>query len=261
MAELLDPGTCHDWLWVVNPRGGSRLGEEDFVLALASRLGAELAPGGESCCKLCGETLDAAVSHSMCCALAESTRGHYAVVRAVADGMTLADAGLQTEVRGLTTSAERPADILTTGALPGTRTALDITIASQNAIHAGLDACAAAYGRKMANYSHLLPALRRAGVIFQPMVWSAEGRPHPATTRVLESTLQMVRRRRGLVAATELRARWRHEIAIAIQRRKAAMIRACLPSRPLRQEWLESGQTAGDVLSNILLPLDPDGEG
>eukprot|EP00973_Karenia_brevis_P018232 2504286-Karenia_brevis.AAC.1 len=94
---------------------------------------------------------------------------HYAVVGAVSDGMSLADASLQTEVRGLTSSTERPADILTTAALPGVRTALDITIASPDALHAGTDAFAAAHRRKMRHYAHLLPSLRRAGVIFQPM--------------------------------------------------------------------------------------------
>ena len=258
LAELLDPGTCHDWLWKINPRDGSRLSEEDFILCLASRLGAALTPAGESCCKLCGEVLDAAASHALCCAKAESTRGHDAVVAAVADGMVLADAGLQTEVRGLVTTGERPADILTTGALPGTKTALDITIAAQDAIHAGLDACRSAYGRKMRNHSHLLPSLRRAGIIFQPMVWSAEGRPHPATIRVMECTLQMVRRRRSLVVSTDLRARWQREIAVAIQRRKAAMMRACLPSSPLRQEWLAQGGAAGEAGDgNMLPPLDP----
>ena len=75
----------------------------------------------------------------------------------------------------------------------------------------------------------------------------------------MECTLQMVRRRRGLVVATELRARWQHEIVVAIQRRKAAMIRACLPSSPLRQEWLAQGGAAGEAGDgNMLPPLDPD---
>ena len=220
----------------------------------------ELTASGDTCCKLCGEPLDASVSHALCCAKAESTRGHYAVVASVADGMVIADAGLQTEVRGLTNTGERPADILTSGALPGTQTALDITIAAQDAIHAGLDACRSAYSRKMNNYAHLLPSLRRAGIIFQLLVWSAEGRPHPATVRVLESTLQMVRRRRGLVAAADLRSRWHHEIAIAIQRRKAAMIRACLPCRPHRQEWLVDGGEAFIDRCNMLPALEPEAE-
>ena len=146
--ELLHPQTCHDWLWKINPRDGSRLAEEDFLLALGSRLGATQVAGTDAKCAKCGEALDSAAAHSTCCAPAESTRGHYAVVSALADGMALADPSLRTEVRGLVSSGERPADILTTGALPGVRTAVDVTVAAPDALHAGTDACAAAYRRK-----------------------------------------------------------------------------------------------------------------
>ena len=93
----------------------------------------------------------------------------------------------------------------------------------------------------MNRYSNIVPALRRAGVIFQPLVWTAEGHPHPATVRVLETALRMVKTCRGAETAAELRDRWRHEITVAIQRRKAAMIRAALPLQADRQEWLQRG--------------------
>ena len=258
MAELLDKNTCHDWLWKINPRDGSRLAEEDFLACLASRLGAELVPAGEVCCRQCGEILDAGVAHAMCCSPAESTRGHYAVVGTVADGLALADPALQLAVHGLLPTGESPADILTTAAVPGASAALDVTIASQDAKHAGTDACATAYRRKMNRYHSILPALRRAGVIFQPLVW--EGRPHPATVRVLESALKMVRRRKGEEAASELRGRWRHEITVALQRRKAAMIRAALPLQPRRLDWLERGGRLEEG-QNMLPPLEPDETG
>ena len=153
----------------------------------------------------------------------------------------MADPSLQTEVHGILDTGERPADILTTAALPGTTTAIDVTIASQDAKHAGTDACGSAYRRKMTRYNAILPALRRAGIIFQPYVLSQEGRPHPAAVRLLECSIRAVRSRRGEEAAAELRARWRHEISVAIQRRKAAMIRAALPDRGLRSDWMERG--------------------
>ena len=255
LRELVAPHTCHDWLWKINPREESRLAEEDFLLDLSSRLGADQV-GADAVCSCCGEVLDRAVSHASCCSPAESTRGHYAVVAAVADGMALADPSLRTEVHGLVPTGERPADILTTAAIPGRQAALDITIASQDALHAGLDACASAHQRKITRYSSLFPALRRAGVVFQPMVWSAEGRPHPAVVRTMEAVVRLVRTKKGLAAAAHLRARWRHEIAIAIQRRKAAMIRACLPAAVPRRLWLQGrGQASG---STQLPPLEPD---
>ena len=164
---------------------------------------------------------------------------HYAVVSSVSDGMMLADPSTRLEVRGLTDSAERPADFLTRAAIPGTEAALDVTIAAQDAKHAGLDACASAYRRKMARYRHLLPALHRVGVVFRPMVWSTEGRPHAQTTRMLRAAVRMVRSTKGAEAASGLQNRWDHEIAIAIQRRKAAMVRAVLPASGSRQRRLQ----------------------
>ena len=153
LLELMDKGVCHDWLWKVNPKDGSRLAEEDFVLALQARLGAELVEGGEVMCRLCGEALDATAAHSMCCARGESTKGHYAVVSALVDGIAVVDPSVRTEVRGLTASAERPADILTEVVIPGTRAALDVCVAAQDACAAGSDACTAAYRRKMTHHS------------------------------------------------------------------------------------------------------------
>eukprot|EP00959_Pyramimonas_sp_CCMP1952_P005793 121332-Pyramimonas_sp.AAC.1 len=59
----------------------------------------------------------------------------------------------------------------------------------------------------MTRYSHMLPALRRAGVVFQPAVWSAKGRPRPAAARAMDCAVRMVRTRRGSEAAAELQAR------------------------------------------------------
>ena len=82
--ELLHPLTCHDWLWKINPRDGSRLAEDDFLLALGSRHGATQVAGEDAKCAQCGEALDGAAAHSTCCAPAESTRGHYMVVSGLA---------------------------------------------------------------------------------------------------------------------------------------------------------------------------------
>ena len=160
--------------------------------------------------------------------------------------MSLADPCLQTEVRGLVTTPDRPADILTTAALPGRTTALDVTVSSPDAVSAGPDACVSAYARKVTRYAKIIPQLDRAGVTFQPLVWSTEGRPHPATTRVLEFALQAAARKLGADQISQLRARWLHEIAVTLQRRKAAMMRACLPARRARETWLLTGALQHD---------------
>ena len=256
LKELLDPGVQHDWLWSVDCRQGSRMSEEDFLLAVKNRLGAEIAPAGASC-QLCGEPLDAACSHGLCCAKAEATRGHYAVVGALCDGVAAVDPSVQTEVHGLLPTGERPADILTSAVIPGFKAACDVTIAAPDAKAAGQDCCKTAYRRKMVRYRPHFPALRRAGIIFRPVVWSAEGRPHPSTTRLIEGVLRLYRNQKGAVAASDLRVKWYHEIGIALQRRKAAMLRACLPQGSRRQAWMQ-GRTGGT--SGIPLPSLPSGE-
>ena len=87
------------------------MAEDDFILALQARLAAEVVTV-EAACRLCGETLDATGAHSMCCAKGGRTRYHYTVVPALVDGIATVDPSVRTEVRGLTSSSERPADIL-----------------------------------------------------------------------------------------------------------------------------------------------------
>ena len=111
LAELLDKDTDHGWVWKTDPRLGSRMAESDWVLSFRNRHGGDVVDPGSTPCKVCGEILDGAASDAFCCAQAESTRGDYSVVAAVTDGMKLADPATRTEVRGLTESSARPADI------------------------------------------------------------------------------------------------------------------------------------------------------
>jgi hypothetical protein len=135
----------------------------------------------------------------------------------------------------------RPADILTNAAVPGRGAALDICIASPSASAAAGDAAAAAFRRKLRKYRHVIPQLARAGITFRPMVWTSEGRPHPAVTRTLRFAAGVAARRAGS-EATALLSRWKHEVQIAIQRRRAAMARAVLPRATPQELWLLTGQ-------------------
>ena len=224
------------------------------MLSLGSRLGAEIA-AVDSRCRLCGEPLDASANHGLCCSKAEATRGHYAVVAAAADGFSAVDPGIQTEVAGLVPSAERPADILTSAGVPGALTACDVTIIAPDAVASGRDACATGYRRKMTKYQGHFPTLWRAGVVFRPMVWSAEGRrAHPATSRLLDNTVRLFQNRHGKAEATSMRVKWKHELGVALQRRKAAMIRSVLPGLSNRQQWLQ-GQGASEGAQRPLPPI------
>ena len=74
------------------------------------------------------------------------------------------------------------------------------------------------------------------------MVWTADGRPHPAATRTLKFAADMAASRNNQQgSAACLLGRWRHEIQISILRRRAAMHRAVLPRPSAYEQWLLSG--------------------
>ena len=247
LQELRHPGVSHRWLWHLDARSGAVLAEPDYVVSVQKRLGARVYEGC-SCCRLCGSPLDPQLEHSETCATAAATRGHYACVRALVEGFRLADPGVSTEPRGLTDTAARPADILTAAAIPGRSAALDVCVASPCAAMALGDAAEAAFRRKLRHYRAIIPQLAAAGISFRPMVWTAEGRPHPAASRTLKFAARLASTRGGGEAKSRgFLARWRHEIQIAIQRRRAAMARAVLPKSSAREERLLLGRTEGPL--------------
>ena len=115
---------------------------------------------------------------------------------------------------------------------------MDVCIASPDSAAAGEDACESAFKRKLHHYRSVIPESHAANIAFRPMIWSADGRPHPAVTRTLKYAADIAARKRGGVAVPALLARWKHEITVAIVRRRAAMIRAVLPKTGAKQLWL-----------------------
>ena len=102
--------------------------------------------------------------------------------------MKLADPGITTEPRGLTASQSRPADILTTAAVPRHSAALDVCAASSIiAAAARGDAAQAAFDRKLSHYRNEIGELMQQGIHFHPLVWTADGRPRPAFTRTFST--------------------------------------------------------------------------
>ena len=182
-------------------------------------------------CRICGKCMSTTLSHALCCAPAESTAGHYCVVRSAVDGLRVADASVVTEVRGLVEdSSARPADIYTKAAILGRDAALDVSIASQDAINAGEDCCRTAFNKKLRKYARLLGPMARDGIAFRPLIWSAEGRPHPVVDRVIGFASELASRKHADSNAQQFAQRWRREIAVALQKRLARMVRACMPA-------------------------------
>jgi hypothetical protein len=120
---------------------------------------------------------------------------------------------------------------------------LDVCVASPNAAAAAGDAAEAAFKRKLRRYWREIPQLLAAGIVFRPLVWPADGRPHPAVTRTLVfASEQATSRCEHNTSARQLRARWRHDIQVALQQRRAAMARSVLPRKSARDAWLLTGR-------------------
>ena len=258
LKDLRHPEVSHKWIRHLDSCRGSVLPQCDYLLAVQKRLGARIYEG-DAQCRLCGRSLDPFLEHSECCATAEATRGHYACVRALVRGIRLADPSVTTEPRGLTNTSSRPADILTAAAVPGRSAALDVCVTSPNSAGAAGDAAATAFARKLRRYWREIPQLRAAGIVYRPLVWTADGRPHPAVSRTLAFAADIaVHRSDRAVEAHALLARWRHEIQIALQQRRAAMARAVLPRMSLSDNFMLSGHVASSPSSHFRLDtLEP----
>ena len=137
---------------------------------------------------------------------------------------------------------------------------MDVTITFPDASTAGLDAVAAAFQDKLDKYRSILPQLHAAGIAFRPLIWSADGRPHAAVTRTLKFAAEMALRRRGGSGAPGFLRRWRHEITVAIMRRRAAMMRAVLPKMKERDIWLLEGVSPNESIEGQRQPCIEDEE-
>ncbi len=133
-------------------------------------------------------------------------------------------------------------------------------MASPNAAAASGDAAEAAFRRKLRRYRQEIRELAAAGILYRPMVWTSNGRPHPAVTRTLHfAAAQAANRSEQDAEAKQLLARWRHEIQIAIQRRRAAMTRAVQRRAGARAMWLLSGHSGSVPTSEHRAPpMEPE---
>ena len=116
------------------------------------------------------------------------------------------------------------------------------------------------FKRKLRRYREEIRELSTMGIAFRPLVWTADGRPHAAAIRTLRYAADIAANRNGQQAsAATLVYRWKHEIQIAILRRRAAMTRAVLPKATAEEVWMLSGIIDRDGGSDERLPpLDED---
>ena len=242
--ELRDPTVSVDWMWQLSRAHGSCLEGEDYALAVRMRLGA----GGvdsDALCGCCGAAyLGGDAGHCLCCAPAESTRGHNAVRNELLEFACQADATSEIETPGLIAAALglRPADVLTSVAVVGLAScALDLRAAAPDAAGAGTDCAVTMHTKKTREYQAHLDAMARDGISYVPMVWSAWGREHPETTRVLELIAKRAARRRGQAEHRQILRRARARIGRAVVQWAVAMHKAC---QPRTQQTFDAGRAA-----------------
>ena len=106
---------------------------------------------------------------------------------------------------------------------------MDIGVSSPTTVAFG-DDCAEAYRRvKVDLYRRHLPALEAQGIRYVPITWAAIGRPHPDASALLARLARRAARRRGLVDHQALLSRTLRGVGVALQRRAARQVLACLP--------------------------------
>ena len=100
MDDLQDKGQDHTWMWALSKHRGPVMDDEDHIEAVRLRLGI-VGPIDVVPCGLCGDTvMDNSGAHALCCARAESTKGHHCVTRQLADEIRCADPTVEVEPGG-----------------------------------------------------------------------------------------------------------------------------------------------------------------
>ena len=105
---------------------------------------------------------------------------------------------------------------------------LDVCVASSIAAAARRDAAQAAFDRKLPHHRNEIVELRQQGVLNIALSSRQRmGDRHPAVTRTLQYAADIASSRNGQqMSSKSLQSRWKHEIQIALLRRRAAMARA-----------------------------------
>ena len=84
---------------------------------------------------------------------------------------------------------------------------------------------------KSAPYEPYIDALSRQNITYQPMIWSAFGRPHSQTTSILRTLSKRLTRRRGGRGGEWRYQRIRATIGVELMRRAVACVRSCYTAK------------------------------
>ena len=74
-------------------------------------------------------------------------------------------------------------------------------------------AAQAAFERQSPHHRTEIPDLRAQGIVYRPLVWTADGRPRPAVTRTMQDVADIASCRNGQqMSAKAIQHRWKHVI-------------------------------------------------
>ena len=134
------------------------------------------------------------------CSNAAATREHHSFVHAVVYGMKLADPGI--------TLLRNPGRLIFSPPLLSPDAVRPWACVWPSPLQRQLAEMLpqAAFDPKLSNNRNEIVELRQQGIHYRPLVWTADGRPHPAVTRTLQ------------LSAKSRPRRWKHEIQIALLR-------------------------------------------
>ena len=190
-------------------------------------------PLEQSVCGSCGHVLlDCAGGHASCCAPGEATRKHHAVRDVIFEFSKTADDATEREPQDLVPSRPglRPADVLSSAAIPGRVAALDVGVASPFSPSAGTDAAAHMFARKTGEREAIAGDLAKLNIVYRPVVFTTFGRPHAAASETLRYMARRVARRRGGASRKAILSQMEGAISVALARGAARMSLACWPA-------------------------------
>ena len=223
LQELKDPGVNHDWVFHIDPTAGTLMPSKEHSTAIRHRLGCKFLAEA-STCHVCGKTLDVKCIHAGCCAGAESTKGHYAVVRQLFAVAATVDPTTTKEEATEGEQKLRPGDVESYAFLPGARTAVDVGITSQDSTRPG--DCTAHYAReKFMKYRNAIrQQYSRDGICWRAAIFSQEGRPGTDAVSVLDGLASQAARYAGAEDHPNVRRRLAHEVTRLASSRPRAML-------------------------------------
>ena len=237
LGDLTAPAQDHRWITNLNEETGPVMAPVEWRTAVRLRQGCSLMAHARRCAGCGHDVLDTQCSHSLCCAMAESTRGHNELRNEIAAVMAAVDPATETEPVGLIPAAPqlRPADVLTRAAHGSRDTAIDIMVVAPHACsRAGGDATESGKADKLDKYADYIGALEDQGIRYAPAVVTCFGRRHPDLDKMLQVAADKYAGLRGLPNGKAVLKKWQTRVAVAVWKRAARMAHHCL--------WLPPGQ-------------------